>query len=201
MWAYRKYDGIQATTWNFLIKIDIYRNNNLLYQPINFWEDFSLTIDIPTYVTRVVLLPNLTYFYCCHEGSLSHYKKRDNIDKREIIRTIEAVDQLKHKSSRIVNKIYFSQRMFKVMMTDFYMVGTVIQNRMIIYPSFTKKELRDVMRYPLSIYEILRFKKWRCRNFLLFLLGVLPPAISIYLIDFTIRHSKIIKNLWLGSVS
>lgn len=201
VWAYRKYDGIQATSWNFLIKVDIYRKNNLIHQPVNFWEDFSLTIDLPTYVTHVVLLPNLTYFYYCREGSLSNYKKRDYIDKGEITKTIEAVNQLKYKSERIIKKSYFPQRMYKLIMTDFYMVGTVMQNKDVIHPSFTKRELRDVMKSPLSIFDIMKFKKWRGRNLILFFLGVLPPTITVYLIEITIRHSKIIKNIWLGSTS
>ena len=43
-WAYDAYDNLPAMTWNLLIDIDIYRKNALRYQPINYWEDFTMTI-------------------------------------------------------------------------------------------------------------------------------------------------------------
>ena len=198
-WAYRKYDGIQATTWNFLIDVDIYRKNSLRHQPVNFWEDFSLTIDLPTYVSRVVLLPDITYHYYCREGSLSHFNGRSFIDKQEIVRTVDAINQLKGRSNRIKNKPYFPMRMYKLMMTDFYMVVTVLKNQSIIEPMFTKLELRNIMRSPLSFIEIMRFRIWRSRNLILYLLGVLPPSISVYLMKVASKHNKIIKDLWLDS--
>lgn len=201
LWAYRKYDGIQATIWNMLIDINVYRKNRLFHQPVNFWEDFSLTIDLPTYVSRVVLLSNVTYFYYCRQGSLSHYAKRDYIEKQEIIRTMDAVNQLKYRSLCIKDKPYFPQRMFKLMMTDFYMVGTVLRNIKIVRPAFSKKELRDVMLYPLPLSEIFKYKKWRKRNVLIYFFGVLPPFVSVFLIGFVIKHSRIIKNIWLGDIS
>ena len=72
-WAYEKYNRIQASTCNFLIKVDIYRKNGIQYKPINYWEDFTTTMDMPTYVTRVVMLPDVTYYYICREGTMSNY--------------------------------------------------------------------------------------------------------------------------------
>ena len=198
-WAYRKYDGIQAMTWNFLIDIEIYRKNDLHHQPVNFWEDFSLTIDLPTYVTRVVLLPDITYHYYCREGSLSHFKSRDYIEKQEIVRTVDAINQLKDRSNRIKNKPYYPLRMYKLMMTDFYMVGTILKNQHIIKPAFTKLEIRNIMNSPLSFSEIIRFNIWRSRNLLLYLFGILPPSISVYLMRKVANHNKLIKSLWLNS--
>lgn len=196
-WAYRKYDGIQAMTWNFLIDVNVYRNNGLRHQLVNYWEDFSFTIDLPTYVTRVVLLPDITYYYYCREGSLSNFATRSCITKQEILRTVNAINQLKYQSDRIKNKPYFPQRMYKLMMTDFYMVATILRNRKIIKPAFTNKELVDIMKSPLTINEIMNFEIWRSRNLFLYLLGVLPPFISLFLIRIANKHSYFIKGIWL----
>ena len=58
-YVYRKYDGIQAQIWNVLINLEWFRNTGLRFLPINYWEDFALTMDLPTYVSRVVLLPDV----------------------------------------------------------------------------------------------------------------------------------------------
>jgi len=90
--VYSDYGFLQASTWNFLIKKDIYIKNNLRHKPVNYWEDFSITIDLPTYVTRVVLLSDVTYFYYCRYGSLSNFNKRSRITKSEIQKTIDAME-------------------------------------------------------------------------------------------------------------
>lgn len=198
-WAYRKYDGIQAQTWNFLIDIDIYRENNLRHQPVNFWEDFSFTIDLPTYVTRVVLLSDVTYYYYCRCGSLSHYQGQRHIAREEVDQTINSINQLKKKSDRIRHKPYFPQRMYKVMMTDFYMLSTVLRHQNFISSPFSNRELCDIMRSPLSLSEIMHFKVWRMRNLILYLLGKLPPLISVSLMRFASHHVKFLRRFWLAA--
>lgn len=54
---------VQTMTWNCLIKVDILRQNHLRVAPVGYGEDFTFTVDLPTYVTRVVLLPDITYSY------------------------------------------------------------------------------------------------------------------------------------------
>lgn len=177
--VYRKYEGIQAMIWNCLIDLNVYRQNGLRHKPVQFWEDFTFTMDFPTYVTRAVLLPDITYYYYCREGSLSNYQTRNQIPKEEILTTIEAVEAIKDNSDRIRNKSYFPLRMYKLMMTDFYIICTIIKDKRIISPAFTDRELHDIMRSPLSLGEIVRFRHARLKNFVLYLFWILPPFLSV----------------------
>lgn len=185
-WVYRKYDGIQAMTWNFLIDIDIYRKNNLRHQPVNFWEDFSFTIDLPTYITRAALLPDVTYFYFCREGSLSNYQKRSHIDKVEIQKTIDAINVVKNRSERIKGKPYFSSRMCKVMMTCYFMAKHIISCNDIIQPPFSKEEIKKLMGFPLSLFDVICSKTCWAKNVFLYCLGIIPSSLSVWLI----KHMK-----------
>ncbi len=180
--VYNNYGFIQANTWNFLIKTEIYIKNNIRHKAVNYWEDFSTTIDLPTYITRAVLLPDVTYFYYCRNGSLSNFQKRNHIDKEEILKTLDAMNQVKQNSERVKSKPYFHKRMYKVMMTHFYMACAILKDYNIINPQFTKREIRDIMLSPLSFYETVTLKGWRSRNLFLYFLGVLPPNISVLLI-------------------
>lgn len=175
-WVYEKYDRLQASTCNFLIKVDIYRQNGIQYKPINYWEDFTTTMDLPTYVTRVVMMPSVTYYYMCREGTLSNYQQRSQIQKEEILQTMRAVAMIKANSGRILQKPYFSNRMLKVMMTCFYVCCTILRNRDKIHPRFEKRELRDFMTYPVS-------SPVACssRHLPFYLLGKLPPFLSVSL--------------------
>lgn len=180
--VYSDYGFLQANTWNFLIKTEIYLNNNIRHRPVNYWEDFSVTIDLPTYITKAVLLPDITYYYYCRNGSLSNFNKRNYIAKSEIMKTIEAMGKVKRNTNRVMQKPYFHKRMYKVMLTHFYIACSILKNEKAISPSFTKREIRDVMQSPLTFIETITLKGWRFRNMALYLLGVLPSSLSVKLI-------------------
>ena len=190
--VYSEYGFLQATTWNFLIRIDIYKKYGLRYNNINYWEDFTFTMDLPTYINRAVLLSDVTYYYYCRYGSLSNFDQRDHIAKEEIEKTINAMSEVKHYSRRLKQKPYFHKRMYKVMMTHFYMACSILKNEGIITPSFSKQEIRDVIRWPLSFIEVLQMKGWRIRNISLYLLGVLPSAVSVAMVRMLGRIKRLI---------
>ena len=191
-YVYREYNGIQAQTWNFLIDMDIYRKNGLRHKPINFWEDYTFTMDLPTYITRAVLLPDITYYYYCRAGSLSNYEYREHIDKQEIVTTANAVEEIKAQTDRLRNKSYFPRRMYKLMVTDFYIVCIVLRYRKIISPSFTNKELHDIMRTPLTLGEILRFRQARITNLILYFYWMLPASLSVFAMRLTASIRRLI---------
>ena len=181
-WAYRTYDGIQANTWNFLIDVDVYRKNGIMHQPINFWEDFTVTMDLPTYISKAVLLPNITYKYYLRNGSLSNFQKRKVIAKDEIVKTIDAIRAVKNNSERIRSKSYYPKRSYKLMLTCFFMACAILRNEQLIVPSFTNSEIRDMMASPLSFRQICQFKEWRLKNLCMYLVGVLPADFAVWLI-------------------
>jgi glycosyltransferase involved in cell wall biosynthesis len=191
-WVYQRYDMIQASTCNFLIKLDIYRSNHIAYKPINYWEDFTTTMDLPTYVTRVVMLPDVTYLYMCRTGSMSNYQQREHIDKAEIEQTMQAVAMIKASSGRLLGKPYFPRRMYKVMLTCFYVVCTVLKNEGRISPPFTSRELRDFMRYPVALSAVWSRGGWPLRHLLLYVMGALTPSLSVVMMRLLGRAKKLI---------
>ena len=177
--VYSDYSFLQAATWNFLIKTDVYLKNNIRHKAVNYWEDFSTTIDLPSYVTRVVMIPDITYFYYCRYGSLSNFSKRNHIDKQEIQKTIDAMALVKQNTDRLKQKPYFHKRMYKVMATHLYMALAILEQRKVISPPFSMREMRDVMRSPLTFRETIKLKGWWAKNVALYLLGVLPPLLTV----------------------
>ncbi|MBQ9231816.1 MAG: glycosyltransferase family 2 protein [Prevotella sp.] len=180
--AYLKYDNIQAPVWNILMLVEVLRKNEIRFQPVNYWEDFAVSIDFPTYVTRVVLLPDVTYRYFCRSGSLSHFQERTVIRKEEIQQTIDLINKLKWSTERIKNESYLPLRTYKVMLTEFYIACTILHEEKKIRPAYTKREVRDIMRSPLRLPEVIRFKQALIPNLILHLFGVLPPSVSVFLI-------------------
>ena len=191
-YVYQHYNRIEAMIWNILIDIDVYRKNGIRHKLVNYWEDFTFTMDLPTYVSRVVLLPDVTYYYHCRKDSLSNFQKRDYIAKEEILATIHAMDEIKDSSDRLRGKSYFPLRMLKVMMTDFYIVCTILRNKDVTEPAFSKQEIREVMRSPLSLREILQFPQAKWINLMLYCLWKLPPALSVMLMKLFAKARNLI---------
>lgn len=190
--AYRKYAGIQASACNYLVKISLLRDNKLRFIDTNYWEDLVFTFDLVTYISRGVLLPDITYTYLCRENSLSHFQGRDKISKSEILRNVYAIDHLKNTSHLLHNKEYFSNRCFNIVMTDFYIACNVIKRRKDIFPSFSNREIKTFLYHPASFQEILFFQQSRMKNILLFLLGETPSSLCVFFIWVIGKIKKII---------
>jgi glycosyltransferase involved in cell wall biosynthesis len=181
-YAYEEYGRLPAPVWNILFRMEVFRKNQLRFADTNFWEDFTFHMDLPSYVTRVSMLPNITYKYFCRSGSLSNFQKRTHIDKQEIEKTIAAVEHVKANSYRIADKPYFPLRMCKVMLTCFFMVCHIIQKQEYIEPKFTNSELHSLLKSPVPLSKTLSFRKCWSKNLLLCLLGILPSSASLLLI-------------------
>ena len=189
-WAYDSYGNLPAMVWNMLIDIDIFRKNALRFPSVSYWEDFAMTTDLPTYINRAVLLPDITYHYYCRVNSASNFQKRSRIEKKEIEDVISAMAIVKRNSNRIANKPYFHKRMLKVMKTHFFMCQSILRNWSLISPSFTAREIRDVMKSPLSFAETLMLKGLRTKNLIFYSLGILPPTVSVALMKMTLHHNR-----------
>lgn len=177
--AYRKYAGIQASACNYLVKISILREYHHQFINTDYWEDLVFTFDLVTMVQRAVLLPDITYSYLCREGSLSHYQKRSQISKDEILKNVHSIEHLKQTSSLLYNKVYFPNRCFNIMMTDFYIACAILKRRKDIIPPFSNQEIKAVLTHPVTFRQICHFHQLRLINLAFFLLSKFSPIICI----------------------
>lgn len=180
--AYRKYAGIQASACNYLVKTSLLRENHLQFIDTDYWEDLVFTFDLVIYISRAVLLPNITYTYLCRENSLSHYQQRNHIPKDEIMNNVAAINYLKQSSSLLYNKVYFPNRCYNIVMTDFYIACHILKRRNDIVPSITNREIKALIHHPATWKQIGTFRHSRIKNMLLFLMGKLPSFLCVSMI-------------------
>ena len=180
--AYRKYAGIQASACNYLVKTSLLRENHLQFIDTDYWEDLVFTFDLVTYISRAVLLPNITYTYLCRENSLSHYQQRNHIPKDEIMNNVAAINYLKRSSSLLYNKVYFPNRCYNIVMTDFYIACHILKRRNNIVPSISNREIKNLVQHPATWKQIRAFRCSRIKNMLLFLMGKLPSFVCVAVI-------------------
>jgi len=180
--AYRKYAGIQASSCNYLVKTSLLRDCHLRFIDTDYWEDLVFTFDLVTCISSAVLLPDITYTYQCHEGSLSHYQQRDVVTKDEIMNNVRVVEHLKKTSSLLYNKVYYPNRCLNIVMTDFYIVCNVLKRRKTIIPYLSDSELKSFMTHPATFRQICAFRQSILKNLFFFFLGKLPPFFCIKII-------------------
>ncbi len=190
--AYRKYGGIQASVCNFIVKTSVLRANNLRFIDTNYWEDFVFTFDLVTLISRAVLLPDITYTYICRENSLSQYQQRNMIPKGEILQNIRAVDYLKQTSSVLSDKVYYPNRCYNIVLTDFYIACNILKRRNSISPYISNHEIKELMKHPASIFQICQFRSSRFKNLTLYILSKLPAFLCFVLINYMGKAKKLV---------
>ena len=190
--AFRKYAGIQASACNYLVKTLLLQEKNIRFIDTNYWEDLVFTSQLVTYITRAVLLPDITYTYYCRENSLSHYQERTSVSKDEIIKNVSAVDYLKKYSSSLQHKSYYPNWCYNLVMTDLYIACNVLKKRDQISPFITNVEIKYMLTHPATIRQICQFRQYRSKNITLFLLGKSPSFICVFLIKLIGKVKKLI---------
>jgi glycosyltransferase involved in cell wall biosynthesis len=176
--------NIQTMTWNFLIKVDILRNNHLRVAPIGFGEDFTFTVDLPTYVTRVVLLPDITYSYYIRDSNIHRWNK--NITREMLDAYIKTIDEKKRRQY-LKNKPYYARRCEMLLMYDFSFLAEILKRHNQIQPRYTNRELRDVMWHPMSLMEILRSRGNIIKNLGAYIVNRLPPSLALFVMKIAIK--------------
>lgn len=190
--AYRKYAGIQASACNYIVRTDILRNHHHLFIDVSYWEDLVFTFDLVTLVSRAVLLPDITYTYICRDNSLSHYQERINISKAEVLRNVEAVNHLKDTSALLYDKVYFPNRCYNIVMTDFYIACTILRRRKTIIPYVSDDEIKAIMSHPATWQQIYSFRKSRFKNLLLYVIGKMPTKLCVAIVWCLGKYKKLI---------
>ena len=190
--AYRKYAGIQASACNYLVKTSLIRENQLRFIETDYWEDLVFTFDLVTYISRAVLLADITYTYLCREDSLSHYQQRKSISKDEIMQNVKAINHLKQSSSILYNKVYYPHRCYNIAMTDFYIACNILKRRNDIQPSISNKEITVLMSHPATWNQICHFKQSRLSNIFLYCIGKVPASICVSIIWILGKMKKLI---------
>lgn len=168
--------------WNVLLRTDFLKEKQLRFKETRFADDIIFETDMQPLITRAVLLPDDTYYYVLRAGSLSNYHKREHIDLDEIKQYIWVYSYLKEQVKNIKDKSYFETRCAKVMKHMYHVVCGAIKNQDKIQPTLTNKIIRDAMKHPIGLSELISFKRYKYINIGFWTIGALPPILSVWII-------------------
>lgn len=173
-YVFRHYGTFQVSVCNCLFDLSFLRETKLRFIDAIFWEDMAFSYEFAPRVKHAILVPNLTYHYHCRPNSLSNFQDRPEISKEEVLKNISTIDYLKGVCFRLQDKPYIPYMCYNLGMNSFYIVCHILKQGRRIVPSFTNEELRQSMHVPFSLAQVLRFRRKRVVNLVLWLLSKLP---------------------------
>ena len=174
MYAFKNNHIFHVSACNHLINLGFLRQSNVRFIDASYWEDMVYTTELVTKVESAVLLPDITYHYLRRQNSLSHYQERDVYEKKEIMENALVIDMLKETFLEMKGKKYLPYICYNIEMNCFYMVCHVIRHADCINPMISSIEMRNMMKFPIPLKEIIKFRHRRFSNMLFALLGVMP---------------------------
>ena len=95
---------------------------------------------------------------------------------------IRIYSYLKNKCLELRDKSYFETRCTKGMILMFFMICGVLKNRDRINPALDDKVIKDAMKHPLTLKDILGFKGHKYINLGFYVIGKLPASLSVYIL-------------------
>ena len=192
MYAFKNYSSFQISVCNILINLNMIRQNHMRFIDTIFWEDLAFTYDLVPKVSRAVLLSDITYHYLCRPGSLSQYQERKQLSKSEILKNALTLDYLKEKSVDLCRKSYFPYLYYNLETNSFYVLCYILKNYQRIVPEFSDSEMEMILKYPLSIWKIIRFRHKRVYNLMYFGLTHMPFFLTFFFVKILGKIKRVI---------
>ena len=178
--------------WNIMLRASFIRKHNLRFRKTKFWDDVLFNADMQPLVESAAFIPDITYNYVIRPNSLSNYQDRDVIKTEEIRQHISNHIYLKEQSTTLKGKPYYEKRVTKMEINMFYILTGLIKNRSKLSEPIKNKEIRDAIRHPLTLKEIIHFSHYKITNLFFWTLGVIPSSIAVYIITLMGKYKKLI---------
>lgn len=175
---------VPITVWNILFKTSFLHDNHLLFPNIRYQEDIAFNELYHPFVERAVFVSTQTYHYVIRRDSLMSKRARSSIGIEEANRAFQLCDVIKKSCNQWKNEDFYCGKCNVVMKNCFYDMGGLIKHKNKFSELLPIKSIRDAMRHPASLFTILKFKKYRTENLFYYMIGILPPIFSVWLMEY-----------------
>ena len=174
LYAFKNNRVFQVSVCNCLIDMSFLIQSGLRFISVSYWEDMAFTTELVSKVSKAVVLSDITYHYIWHEGSLSHNCQGNSINKNNVMNSFSVLEYLKMKSIELKDKPFMPYLCYNLEINAFYVVCYILKNYHILDSTISIFDMRDILRHPLCVVDILKFDHEKYSNLFFWLIGVLP---------------------------
>lgn len=190
-----KHENIPTTMWNKLYKLSFLQENKIDCIPKRLYEDVIFTFNLILIANSCVIISDLLYNYKIRRNSIMQFNQRHFIPINEIEDHYFYKRIIKNESQKYKKNTFYNSMITRTMISCFYDVRAIVEKRKIISEVVSSKNIKDLLAYPVSFYEIWRFKKHRILNIVLFVFSKLPYWANISLLKSNIKYRKILYKI------
>lgn len=179
--------GINA--WNILFKVDFLQKKTLRFAARKD-EDALFLSDFYSEVERAVLLPDITYNYVLRPGSIMGNQVREHIPTKEIRERFKTDAKMTERCARLKERSFYDVHCARVLKHKFRAACVALRHRHRFTEPLAAKEIREELKSPAKLSEILKFKRYKLFNLFFYVISVLPSSLSVsvtYIVGKTIR--------------
>ena len=168
--------------WNILYDLSFVRGKQLRFKNLHIGEDFVFLYDLLPEVDSFVLLPEFTYSYILRPNSLSQHGTRKEIPLSEIDEQVYIRSYGKQRFEGLKTQPYAADMVTNLMKYSFEAASYVVDRRKLIVPPAGSRQIRELLRHPLTLGEVWRLDRHRTSNLVYLLWSKLPYGIATLLL-------------------
>lgn len=169
---------IAITACNILFSREFLNTNNLRFAARKD-EDSLFLSDYYSEVSCAVLLPDITYNYVIRPGSIMGNQVREHIPVAEIRERFKTDAKMTERCARLKGRSFYDVHCARVMKHKFRAVCVALRHRKRFTEPLSNSEIRQELKHPATLAEILKFKRYRTFHIIFYLISVLPSFLSV----------------------
>ena len=169
---------VGINVWNILFRLDFLRKGEYRFAARKD-EDAVFLADFYSGVERAVILPTITYYYVSRPGSIMGNMERTKIPTQEIRERFKADAVLTAHCDRVKNRSFYDVHCARVVKHKFRATCVAIRHRHRFTEPLPSAEIRQEMRHPARLSDIIRFRRYRSFHLLFYSISKLPPSLCV----------------------
>lgn len=169
---------IAIVVWNILFSVDFLRKNELQFYGRKD-EDALFLSDYYSEVNAAVIMPDITYNYVSRPDSIMGYMARKQIPIREIRDRFYTDSMMTSHCARLKDRSFYDVHCARVMKHKFRAVCVALRHRNRFTEKLSNEEIRQELKHPASINDIIRFKRYRGFHLFFYVLSKLPSSLFV----------------------
>ena len=135
--------------------------------------------DFYSEIERAVLLPDITYNYVLRPGSIMGNQVRERIPTAEIRERFSTDAKMTERCGRLRGRSFYDVHCARVMKHKFRAACVAIRHRRRFTEPLPASEIRQELRHPATLAEILRFRRYRLLHLFFYATSRLPAPLSV----------------------
>ena len=169
---------IAVTACNILFSLDFLNKHHLRFAARKD-EDSLFLSDYYSEVERAVILPDITYNYLIRPGSIMGNQLRKEIPISEIRERFKTDAKMTDRCARLKERSFYDAHCARVVKHKFRAVCVALRHRHRFTEKLSCKEIRQEFMYPVSLSQILTFRRYKLYHLLFFTLSKLPSPVFV----------------------